>query len=146
MVEEETDDRVWEILVVDDDPVCRQLLINRIMSVLPKANVVGCGDVKCVLDLFDDPELLLDIIFMDEYLGGSNTGTRLCKTVKNLFPTDIPLLVSVTSANIRQNTGVYDLYWSKPFPPERVVRESLLSAVGERSPVRSMQPEPDSDA
>jgi hypothetical protein len=141
----EVDNRLWELLVVEDDPICQQLLINRIKRVLPNALITRCQDTDCVIDLFDNSNLCLDAVFMDEHFMGFSTGSDMCRMIKNLFPTEAPLMVSVTSDYITRVDGEYDLYWSKPFPPLTTIRENLLRILRDRLPIRSITPEPDSD-
>jgi len=117
-------------LIVEDDAVCLTILERKLRRVLNK---------ECVLDLLSQEECQVDVVFMDEVLG-SDSGYQVSKAIRNMIPVQAPVLVSVTSQNVRLD-DMYDLFWSKPYPPQETIEADLLAELEGRVPLCLQQTE-----
>lgn len=134
----------WHILLVDDDPVCRMLLKERIQMALPESTFAECNDTACVFDLLLFESHDCDIVCIDENLGKYDKGRHISKFIRDMLPSMTPLLISISSHNILFDE-TYDLYWTKPYPPNDIIKEDLIRELVLRSPVSLVEEALDSD-
>ncbi len=122
----------WNVLIIEDDSVSRQILHSRIHTILPNADVRLCKDETCVRSLMENVDVILDCVVLDHYQVANNVKTD----IKQALCRDKPIMISVSGKAL--GTGdEYDLIWTKPFPPLDQMRRDLgrvLKAREQRSP------------
>ena len=133
----------WTVLIVDDDPVCLLILERKIQAVLAHARIERCHDKECALELLSRDDCKVDVVCMDEVLG-SDSGYNVTKSIRNMIPVQAPVLISVTSHNVRLD-DMYDLFWTKPYPSDAAITADLLAELTGRVPLCNQWTETSSD-
>ena len=133
-------DRPRCALVVDDEPVVRQLLARALEEagwlVHPAAN--GVDAIRLLVRLPGPPDVLVTDLRMDQV-----DGPDLARLVAEIYPA-VPVLFVSGYLEDLQHRRLPGPLLPKPFHPEELVRavESLVGAPAEPQPRASRPPSP----
>ncbi len=111
-----------KILIVDDDPVNRQVLENYLYMEGYQVHQATCGQE--VLDLFKDGKKF-DLLILDIMMPGMSGYTTCEKLRKNYLPSDLPIIMLTAKNRITDlvegfNVGAND-FLTKPFSKEELI-------------------------
>lgn len=120
---------VWNILVVDDEPLVSKSIQLLLQSDGHRVTPVSCGDEA--LTLLND--FHFDLVIMDFTMPGMN-GDELAVAIKQRFP-ELPVVMTTAYAETitysgKRLTGV-DCLMGKPFS-----RQELRDAIAKAMPAR----------
>ncbi|PCK08831.1 MAG: hypothetical protein COA42_07005 [Alteromonadaceae bacterium] len=114
------------ILVVDDEPVNRQVLVNLLS--LKSWNAIECVDGQQALDVLNESAADIDLVLLDVMMPGIN-GYDVCRVLrKNRSVTQLPVLFLTAKTLVGDMEAAFQAggndFLSKPF-----IKEELFSRI-----------------
>jgi CheY-like chemotaxis protein len=94
-------DKVYTILLVDDDEEDRQIFMDALDEIDPGISCITAGDGRAALRLLEEQPVLPDIIFLDLNMQGMDGWQFLGEKRKNSRFEAIPVVIYSTSSHVK---------------------------------------------
>jgi signal transduction histidine kinase/CheY-like chemotaxis protein len=113
------------VLVVDDEPMNRMLLMRMLKLIKPSIQCSECNNGEAAIKLIDGGEKF-DCVFIDQHMGDGMLGTETAQAIRGNYP-EIKLVLVSGASDRHEHYTSFDLVWSKPAPSKKQMATDLCA-------------------